>query len=142
MFWIEKLHLVTAQRWMKKLGFKYEPVRKSYYVDNHESEENVRYRNEFIERYFQYELITHRWYSICDEERRLMVERGEISESLGYEYEKDGRKYREFHIDDHCRFQAACDHLPYGGYLSIRKPKDKKKAMILGQDEVIIKQFL
>ena len=30
-----------------------------------------------------------------------MVKRGEISESLGYEYKKDRQKYWEFHVDDH-----------------------------------------
>ena len=126
-FGLRKLHLITVQRWMRKLGFKYEPVRKSYYVDNHESEENVRYRNEFIERYFEYELLTHRWYSISDDNRKKMVEEGEISESIGYEYERDGQKYWEFHVDDHRSFQTACDHLLYGGFLSVRKPVDKKK---------------
>ena len=141
-FGLKKLHLITVQRWMKKLGFQYQPLRKSYYVDNHESEENVRYRNEFLERYFEYELLTHRWYCISDDKRNEMIEQGEIGESLGYAFEKEGHKMWEFHVDDHHSFQSACNHLPYGGFLSVRKPVNKKKAMILGQDEVIMKQFL
>ena len=141
-FGLKKLHLITVQCWMKKLGFQYQPICKSYYVNNHESEENVRYRNEFLERYFEYELLTHRWYCISDEKRYEMVQQGEVSKSLGYAFEKDGMKMWEFHVNGHHSFQTAFDHLPYGGFLSVRKPVNKKKAMIFGQDKVIMNQFL
>ena len=127
---------------MHKLGFKYEPIKKSYYVYTQKNPNNVEYRNKFIERYFDYELLTHQWYSITSEKRDEMVETGEISEHLGYKYESNGVTMWEFHVDDHVSFQSACANLPFGGFLSVRKPVDKKKAMIFGQDKVIIKQYL
>ena len=38
---LKTLSLTTVQRWMKKLGFKFEPKKKTYYIDNHDSPENV-----------------------------------------------------------------------------------------------------
>ena len=71
-----------------------------------------------------------------------MVESGEISKKAGYLYANDAMEFYEFHVDEHPSFQAACNHLPFGGQLSVRKPGNQKKAMIFGQDEVIMKQFL
>ena len=140
---LKNLSLPTVQRWMKKLGFKYEMRKKTYYVDSHDSNENIEYRTKFVERYFAYELLAHRWYCIPAAKRDKMVEEGKISKSMGYKFEKeDGRLFYEFHVDDHDAFQLACDSLPYGGNLSVRKPSDKKALMMLGQDEVIMKQFL
>ena len=76
------------------------------------------------------------------EERNKLVDDGSISAKLGYKYEVDGNIFYEFHVDDSSIFQSACDSIPFGGYLSVRKPKNKKKVMILGQDEVIMKQFI
>ena len=70
-----------------------------------------------------------------------MVESGEISKKAGYLYANDAMEFYEFHVDDHPSFQAACNHLPFGGQLSVRKPRNQKKGMIFGQDEVIMKQF-
>ena len=61
---------------------------------------------------------------------------------MGYEYEKDGEKFVEYHVDDHIKFQKIGDDLPYGGGLSVRKPHDVKPLMILGQDKCIFKQFI
>ena len=59
-YWLKTLNPKTVYNWMICLGFKHEPHQKSYYVDNHESEENVFYRNSFVKRYFEYELSCHR----------------------------------------------------------------------------------
>ena len=61
---LTKISLSTIYRWMDTLGFKYNERKKCYYVDNHESEENVTYRNGFLTRYFTYELRSHRWIQI------------------------------------------------------------------------------
>ena len=139
---LTKFNLSTTYRWMTKLGFSYHPRKKCYYVDSHESPENVKYRKHFIDRYFQYELRAHCWLSISKEERDKLVLEGEIDEHLGYKYELNDKQLYEFHVDDHVSFQARCDFLPYGGYLSVRMPPGSKKIMLFGQDEVIFKQHL
>ena len=112
---------------MKRLGFSFDVRKKSYYVDSHETKENVEYRTEFIAKYFAYELLAHRWYSISEAKRDEMRASKELSSEIGYKYEKDGMVFFEYHVDDHPTFQHACNDLPFGGHLSVRKPKDKKK---------------
>ena len=141
-FHINKLTVMTVWSWLRHLGFSYQQRKKSYYVDNHELPVNVTYRSEFITRYFKYELRCHRWITISEAERNGMVEEGQLVSELGYFFEKNNAKYYEFHVDDHEIFQNACSHLPYGGYLSIRMPLDKKPLMLLGQDECIFKQYI
>ena len=139
-FNIRTLTIPTVWAWMKQLGFKYEVRKKSYYVDNHDSQENVLYRNKFIDRYFDYELRCYRWYSIPKTKKNEMVQNGDLLDELGYEYEKDGINMVEYHVDDHVSFQETCSSLPYGGNLSIRKDPNLKPLMINGQDEVIFRQ--
>ena len=141
-FRIRKLSLSTIYHWLSALGFKYQLRKKCYYVDNHESVENVRYRSAFISRYFHYELRCHRWIAIPSKDRDEMVAEGTLMEELGYRFEKNNETFYEFHVDDHEIFQQKCTHLPYGGYLSIRKPPNLKPLLILGQDECIFKQFI
>ena len=139
---LHTMNVKTIQNWMRKLGFKYEPRKKTYYVDTHESKENVEYRAKFIKMYFEYELLAHRWYSITSEKRSEMIKNSEISSEIGYRYEKDGQTFYEFHVDDHPSFQLACEDLQFGGNLSVRKPSNKKPVMMWGQDEAIMKQNL
>ena len=139
---LRTLNVKTIQNWMKKLGFKYEPRKKTYYVDTHESKENVAYRAEFINSYFEYETLAHRWYSITAEKRKEMIQNNEITSESGYRYEKDGQTLYEYHVDDHPSFQLACNNLEFGGNLSVRFPEGKKPVIILGQDEAIMKQNL
>ena len=140
---IKKLSLKTVFNWMKELGFKYKPHQKSYYVDTHKSAENVEYRIEVIKRYFDYEICCDSWISITIDKREKLVKEGKLTSELnGYEYEKYGIKFVEYHVDDHCTLQDNCKNMPFGGYLSVRKPRTKKKTMIIGQDECIFKQFL
>ena len=49
---------------------------------------------------------------------------------MGYEYVKNGITYFEFHVDDHELFQLACKDVKFGGFLSVRKPQDKKLLMM------------
>ena len=55
-FNFKTLTISTVYKWLVKLGFKYQPRKKSYYVDNHESPENIEYRKKFIRRYFNYKI--------------------------------------------------------------------------------------
>ena len=100
---------------MVKLGFKFEPRRKSYYVDTHKNPENVEYRKKFITRYFDYELRSHRWYQIIKEEKMKYVDKGELDIASGYEYVQGNDVMYEYHVDDHPSFQENCNHLPFGG---------------------------
>ena len=96
----------------------------------------------FIERYYKYEIRTYRWISISMEERNEMIQLGKIEGDLGYKYKQNGVIMYEYHVDDHRDFQEKCNHLPYGGNLSVRKPSNQKPLMILGQDEAIFKQSI
>ena len=58
-----------------------------------------------------------------------------------FKYEKDGFTYYECHVDTHPSFQKKCDHLPFGGNLSVRFPMNEKPIIIFGQDECIFKQY-
>ena len=128
---------------MKKLGFSFEPRKKCYYVDNHEHPDTVQYRNEFINRYFEYEFCCYRWVSVSKKERDEMLLLGLISADIGYCYKQGENEIQyEFHVDDHEIFYNKCRHLPYGGYLSVRMPPGSKPLLIISQDECIYKQYL
>jgi hypothetical protein len=45
----------TVYRWLQKLGFRYEPRRKGYYVDGHEKPATIEYQKQFTTRYLSYE---------------------------------------------------------------------------------------
>ena len=139
---LKRLCPSTMYNWMTLLGFKYEPRKKTYYVDSHEHPDNVKYRREFIQCYFEYELRCYRWITITQLERDAMVKKGEILNDLGYKFEKAGSVFYEFHVDDHEIFQQKCQHLLYGGQLSVRFPPNAKPLIIFGQDECIFKQYL
>ena len=65
-----------------------------------------------------------------------------FNRTCGYEY-KDGEKntYLEFHVDTYDSFHSKCNHLPFGGNLSVRKHKDEEPLIFIGQDESIFKKF-
>jgi hypothetical protein len=144
----EYLHTVgtlcprTVYIWLKQLGFVYSASAKSYYVDSHEKPENVQYRSKFIQRYKTYELRAHRWIQIPLSRYQQMVQDCQLSDTMGYKYTNEhGDVYVELHVDEHPLFQDESNHLPFGGSLSIRKKKEEKPVMILGQDECIFKQY-
>ena len=49
-----KISLRTAQRWLKKLSWRYGRKRNGMYIDGHEREDVVKYRNKFIVRWNDY----------------------------------------------------------------------------------------
>ena len=58
---IENFGVATAWRMLKYLGFKYEPRKKTYYNDRHESIENESDRKRFVLRYLELELRSRVW---------------------------------------------------------------------------------
>ncbi len=70
-----------------------------------------------------------------------MVEDGELVEEAGFRFEKEGQTYMELHVDDSPQFQDECNHLPFGGHLSICKGAEEKPMILLGQDECIFNPF-
>merc|ERR1711884_535731 len=65
---IKKLTLRTVLNWMHCLGFEYCVIRKSFYVDGHETPQNVKERMEYILQYFQDEFRCHRWLQFTETE--------------------------------------------------------------------------
>jgi hypothetical protein len=135
----------TVLRWMHYLDFSNEEVKKSYYVDGHEKEEQVQHRSKFINTYLsEIEQFTHRWVQmtlanyqsmqslICEDEQVILS---------GHKYwdHVTNEWWMEFHVDDH-NF-VNCDVGPYGGNLSVRMPEGRKPIIIFGQDESIFNQF-
>ena len=71
-------HPRTVNNWMLLLGFKYSQRKKNHYNDKHESIENVSYRHHFIQRYFEYELLSHQWIQLPPEEFERLKKEGEV----------------------------------------------------------------
>jgi hypothetical protein len=44
----KKISLLTAQRWLHQMGWCYGNKKKGMYIDSHEREDVVKYREEFI----------------------------------------------------------------------------------------------
>jgi hypothetical protein len=134
--------LSTVYRWVKKLGFNYEPRKKSYYVDGHERESTINYRWRFIERYLGYEQRMFRWIQITEKEAIDLETTGALPKQSGYRYESDtGVTMVEYHVDTCDVFQQRMnEETKYGGRRSIRY-KEGKMLIIWGHDEAIIKQF-
>ena len=51
----------TALAWAHKLGLTFETSKKSYYVDNHDRPDILRYRAEYLQAELDYELRQYLW---------------------------------------------------------------------------------
>ena len=51
----------TACRWLQRLSWRYGPMRNGMYIDGHEREDVVAYRNAFVARWKGYEKRFHTW---------------------------------------------------------------------------------
>ncbi|KAF8957072.1 hypothetical protein BDZ97DRAFT_1603780, partial [Flammula alnicola] len=49
------IHVRTARRWLHKLSWRYRQKKKGMYIDGHEREDVVEYRNKFVKRWKEYE---------------------------------------------------------------------------------------
>ena len=85
-FHFKSLTILTVYKWMVRLGFTFEPRKKSYHVDTHKNPKNIEYRKKFITRYFEFELRSYCWYQISKEEKIMYVKKGELDVSSRYEY--------------------------------------------------------
>ena len=92
----------TAYRYLGHLGFKWCDRKRTYYNDKHESEENIKDRLEFIEKYKEFEKRAHLWVQISDAEAvDLEQQHGLLPDTAAYSY----NGMREYHIDTHPKFK-------------------------------------
>lgn len=55
------ISLSTAKRWLAKMNWRYSKTKTGMYIDGHEREDVVAYRNAFVERWAGYEMCFHIW---------------------------------------------------------------------------------
>ena len=93
---------------MKIIGFRYCDRTKNYFCDKHESDENVRNREQFIKEYFKYELDSYRWIHLPEDVAKDLEKKddNQLLENVFFGFEKNGIKMREYHVDTHASF---CD---------------------------------
>jgi len=137
----------TVLRWLHSLGFSHDKLKKSYYVDGHEHEEEKHHGSVFIDRYLlDLERYTHRWVQMS------IIEFEEIQSSLpddnkiihsGYRYSHPvtSDEWIEFHVDDIDSVLCEDCIAPFSGNVSVRSPAGSKPLIIFGQDESIFNQF-
>jgi len=143
----------TIYCWMTSiLGFSYCDRKKTYYVDGHEREDVVLYRNEFCKRYLTvYEPRCMRWLQLP---KAVACQYPELKDSGGgYEYNKDNIMMCEYHIDavpddDNVKQNNGTNILEkliangYAPTMSVRSSPNDRPLMIIGQDECVFSQFL
>jgi hypothetical protein len=61
----------TVYWWMQKLGFKYEPCQKGYYINGHKKLATIEYRTQFVIRYLSYEQRAYHWIQILSQRNPL-----------------------------------------------------------------------
>jgi hypothetical protein len=139
---LKKICPSTIYKWLKLLGFRYEPRRKSYYVDGHEKAETVTYRNKYIHHYLQYERRMFRWIQVTADESKNLEAKGLVPTNSGYKYtDEKGNFMVEYHVDCCKDFQEKCDtETQFGGHLSVRN-HNPRPLIIFGHDEAIFKQY-
>jgi hypothetical protein len=141
----------TVHNWMRRLGMKYDAVKKNFYVDGHEREDVQKYRKEFCCRYLNvYEPRCLRWLQLTMDQLKKITskEKGDMFERLiaiAHSYEKDGVKMYELHEDHIITLESLeenedlLEDLPAPD-MSVRST-NRRKLMIIGQDESIFYQY-
>jgi hypothetical protein len=128
---------------------------KCYYVDGHEKNEVIAYRQNFIQRYFKQEQRMFRWIQLPLSEVQAMEEAGQLQQGMGKWYnanaagqqltsdsDNDHTIWVEFHVDNHLSFQDRMNGTTeFGGNLSVFRPPGSKPLIGFGQDESILKQY-
>ena len=51
----------TIYKWMSSFGFKYNTIKKAYFVDGHEKPETVQYRKGYCQDYLHNKICWHCW---------------------------------------------------------------------------------
>jgi hypothetical protein len=147
---LKTLCAATAWRWLRLLGFEYKIRRKCYYTDGHEKEENVRYRLDFIAKYFNFELRTYRWVQLKEEDAIALEELDKKPHAKDLARKQftsaDGSRMREYHIDCHeeqlIKYVSDENQIIHGADLSIDLPEGARPLLIIGQDELVFYQYL
>ena len=137
----------AISRWMKEIGFSYQPAKKSYMVNIHERPDVVEGREEYNKNFFRDEIQESCWIQFEEEQFRQLIDskfkpadasrvKNElIPRAHRYTDSTSGKACFEFHVDDHELFHLASNDLPLGGRPSVRRNPDKKIAICFGQDE-------
>ena len=140
---LTEIHPTTALRWLGLLGFKFEPLKKTYYNDKHEEPENVDDRKQFINSYLNWEFRAFHWVQLSDTDA-IELERdikNPIPPNTFYSYKSRIIKMREYHIDTHPILFRYAQRKDMGGDHSVRMPKGSRPILLIGQDESVYKQF-
>jgi hypothetical protein len=139
----------TVLRWLHFLGYTHDKLRKSYYVDGHEHQEQKLHRSKFIKKYLlELEIRTHRWVQMSsidfEELQSSLSEDGDdhiVNSGYSYAHPVTGDPWIEFHVDD-IDIKLIGDNVgALGGNVSVRIPADSRPLIIFGQDESIFNQF-
>ena len=113
----------TAHRYITLLGYKWCGRKKTHYSDKHESEENIRDRKIYIQKYNQFERDAYLWVQISERDAiDLEQNQGLLPNTAAHCYEG----MREYHIDTHPSFQS----MQVG--LSVRKPLNSRPIITYG----------
>jgi hypothetical protein len=139
----------VVRRLVHYMGFHQDKVKKSYYVDGHENEEQQKHRREFIKKYLSdLEPYSHRWIHLTREEVNTINSSLEAAGENtllheGYSFVQDGQEMLEFHVDDHNKLsELANDKYNFGGCVSVRCKAGRKELIIFGQDESVFNQYM
>ena len=120
----------TAHRYITLFGYRWCGRKKTYYSDKHESEENIRDRGVFINKYNEYERDAYLWVQVSEEQALDLEQNGGLLPGVAAHcYEG----MHEYHIDTHPSFQAM------QAGLSVRNPLNSRPIIIYGQDETVVK---
>ncbi|CAG8845747.1 11908_t:CDS:2, partial [Gigaspora margarita] len=60
----QTISLATSRRWMIKMGFNYKRYKKGIYIDGHEREDIIIYRQEFLQKMEEYDRLMPKWNDI------------------------------------------------------------------------------
>ena len=125
----------TTWHWMKAVIFKYCDRKKNYFCDRYEDESNVEYRKEFIEDYLNHEKRMYHWVHVEEHVAIELEKKTELVEDIGIKFDKNKKKFREYHVDTHPMFASLEKHM------SIQVQPATRPLMIIGQDESVFKQY-
>jgi hypothetical protein len=145
---LKTLDISTAWCW-QLLRFPYFENKKCYYIDSCQQANNVKYRLEFIKRYFKYEYHTYQWVQLLEEDVIWLFELFELEplkKGLGQSYTDDqGNTMGEYHSNCHdaLKYFIDLENLPFDANLSaINFPEGGQPLIFVSQDEAIIYQYL